>query len=1041
MVSDSPTPQSPVAANASDDGPSTKRVPELVEQISHQYPLRLPRATYRVQINSAFTLFDAAELVPTLAALGISHLYLSPILTARPGSAHGYDIVDHGRINPEYGGADGFAALCNAAREHGIGLILDVVPNHMCVASSANQWWVDVLRNGQSSPYADYFDIDWRPIHPDLQNRVLYPVLGASYGAELESGRLRLAYDNGEFFIRYYDFVLPIDITSYRLVLQTAWQRVAGELGQDNPHRMELESILRAIEHVPPHSVAFEQSRADRRREQLVIRRRLQHLEAASPAVSEAIRLAAQTYNGEPGNPASFDRLDELLRQQPYRLAFWMVATDEINYRRFFDVNDLAAIRVELPTVFDETHRLLFQLFDTNVVAGWRIDHVDGLFDPAEYLKQVQGTRLLQLLQAPFSPLKKGEALAVLQSWDEATRAANLPRYYQPMYLVVEKILEPGESIPSDWPVHGTTGYDFLNTCNGIFVNPASRTPMTRLYQRFTGRTVNFEQLLYECKIQVMETSMSAELQVLGHLLDRISEADRWSRDFTRNSLTDAIREVVACFPVYRTYINGPQVSERDRRYIEAAVREARRRNPALSKQTFDFVRDCLLVRPPRKHSPITVDQLVAFVRKFQQFTGPVMAKGMEDTAFYRYNRLVSLNEVGGEPRVFGTSVRDFHAANVQRQSKWPFSMLATSTHDTKRSEDVRCRINVLSELVADWHRHVYRWARWNRPAKTMVGGELAPSRNDEYLLYQTLVGTWPVQNEEDWSSYVERIAAYMLKATREAKQYTSWTSPDPAYEEAVQQFTRRVLDRAENPRFVDSIEEFARTIAFFGAWNSLCQVLLKATSPGVPDFYQGTERWNFSLVDPDNRRPVDFSRTRALLEQLLKARRDRERVVATVVDDPFHDLAKLFVTHEALQERRRNPLLYTLGSYTPLQCTGHAAGHVVAFSRSHREEQAVIVAPRLVATLTGGAPVTPVGETYWAGTSVILPPESAGRTLVELFTGRQIYVRRGDQGAELRLAEVFARFPLALLRTIGDPIRFGAEHAASVHRPSAPKD
>lgn len=976
----------------------------------------LPVATYRIQLNRDFGFRDAAAIVPLLKSLGISHLYLSPILTPRTGSNHGYDIVDHGRLHPECGGAEGFAALCAAVRDHGMGLILDVVPNHMCVTSNENTWWQDVLKNGRSSPYADHFDIDWDPVHPDLRDRVLYPVLADSYGAELESEKLQLDYSDGEYFVRYYDFRLPLDIRSYKLLLNEVRERIASELGEENPHRMELESILRAIEHIPPHRVSSAKQREERRREQHVIRRRLQNLESVAPAVAEAIRWEIAEYNGKPADPASFDPLDRLLQQQPYRLAFWRVATDEINYRRFFDVNDLAAIRVELPEVFESTHRLLLQLFDTGVVTGWRIDHVDGLFDPTEYLLQVQGTRLLQMVGVPPEEQTKERALAAIRAWLGRCRLAQAPPYALPFYLVVEKILEAGESIPAQWPVHGTTGYDFLNLCNGLQVARHNGGAMTRLYHRFTGSAINFFDLLYESKTQVMETSMSAELQVLGHTLDRISEKDRWSRDFTLASLTDAIREVVACFPVYRTYINSGVVSERDRRYIDAAVAAARRRNPALSRQVFDFVRDCLLVRPPRQHSPITTDDLLAFVRKFQQFTGPVMAKGMEDTAFYRYNRLCSLNEVGGEPQVFGISVEHFHESNRQRQERWPFSMLATSTHDTKRSEDVRCRINVLTEVVLEWHRHVFKWARWNKSAKSQYGNELAPSRNDEYLLYQTLVGTWPISDKRDWDVYVDRIANYMLKAIREAKVHTSWVSPDETYEGATLSFVRNVLDRTRNARFIQSLDDFASRIAYFGAWNSLAQVVLKVTCPGVPDFFQGTERWNDSLVDPDNRRPVDFERLRQLLEVVHNE--STPRLWKRVLENPLDDLAKVYVTCRALSERGRNPLLYTIGRYVPLTVLGTHHEHIVAFAREFREERVIVVVPRLIATLVEGRIVPPVGEELWADTAIdVTPLPDSGREYLNILTDERITPATRNGAPVLNAAEVFRNFPLAILR------------------------
>ncbi|HXE81334.1 MAG TPA: malto-oligosyltrehalose synthase, partial [Vicinamibacterales bacterium] len=681
-------------------------------------PLTPPCATYRLQLHAGFTFADAERIVDYLEALGVSHCYASNYLAAVPGSPHGYDLVDPTRLNPEIGDERAFRAWVDALRARGMGHIVDVVANHMGIARSANPWWQDVLENGPSSRHADAFDIDWRPLKPELECKVLLPVLGDTYGAVLERQEITLEYDAGSFQIRYFDWVFPVAPGTYDRILQLGLDQLLDRLGPGDEVSTELLSILTAIRHLPDGQVRAPELREEREREKEVIKRRLAALTERSPAVAAHVRQAVAALNGIKGDPRSFDALDALLDAQPYRLAHWRVAAEEINYRRFFDINELAAIRMEVPAVFERVHAFLFDLLAAGLVDGFRIDHVDGLYDPGDYLARLQA-RAQAVRPDRYSPDR-------------------------PLYIVVEKILGHGEQLP-DWPVAGTTGYDFLVMVNGLFVDRRGERAASDAYDRFTRLRMPYREIVYRGKQLILRVSMASELNVLAHRLNRFSERNRHYRDFTLNSLGYAIREIIACFPVYRTYVNEREldVSERDRAYIEAAVREAKRRDPTRPSSVYHFIRDLLLKRAdyiPESER----DEQLQFVGKFQQVTSPVTAKGIEDTALYIYNRLVSLNEVGGEPDRFGVAPGELHAWLAARAARWPHGLSATSTHDTKRSEDVRARINVLSELMSAWRQATSQWARINRRFRSVVDGQSYPSRNEEYLLYQTLVGTWP---------------------------------------------------------------------------------------------------------------------------------------------------------------------------------------------------------------------------------------------------------------------------------------------------------
>ena len=868
-----------------------------------------PRATYRLQFHRNFTLRDALALVPYLDRLGISHVYASPIMEARPGSTHGYDIVNHNRLNPEIGDEADFQAFVAALRERGLGLILDIVPNHMGVGGHDNAWWLDVLEWGEASPYAEYFDINWEAARPDLRGRVLLPVLGDQYGAILEAGEIELRFDAGEgsFSFWYYEHRFPVSPSSYATILAAGGEALA------------------------PLAAAFPEGRVrgEAARARVAAAKARLAAAAARPECAEAIGRAARSFAGRPGEPASFRRLHRLLDAQSYRLAYWRVAADEINYRRFFNINDLAGLRMELPALFAATHRLIFEWVGRGDVQGLRVDHIDGLYDPAAYIGALR---------------------------------RSLP---QPVYLTVEKILARYETLPA-WPVEGTTGYDFANQVAGLFVDAEAEAAMTRLYQRVTGRHQDFDTVLLAAKQRIMRVNLASEMNVLARRFHRLSMS-RWrTRDFTRNGMLAALEEVVAAFPVYRTYVDGNGASEDDRRYIGWAIAQAKKRWRSIDTSIFDFL-----------HRTLSGGGREAM--QFQQVTGPVMAKASEDTAFYRYFRLLALNEVGGDPRRFGLSVAAFHHATRERAQAWPHAMLATATHDTKRGEDARIRLAMLSEMPRRWGQCVARWLRVNRSRRSEVDGRAVPDRNVEYLFYQALVGAWPVGLDPGDAEAVtclrERMSAFMVKAVREGKEESGWSNPDSEYEAALTRFVEATLDASRPSAFLRDFGDFIASFARHSAISSLAQLALKLTVPGVPDIYQGCEVWDFSLVDPDNRRQPDWDRIG----------RDQGE--------------KLFVTQRLLDLRRRHAGLFAHGDYTPLAAD---SDHLCAFARDHAGEGLAVVVPRLVYRLYRG------GDTPDWGDAGLALPEGDWR---DELTG----ARRAG-GSHLRAADLLSGFPVAVM-------------------------
>ncbi len=877
-----------------------------------------PRAaTYRVQLHAGFTFDDAAAITDYLAALGVSQLYCSPYLQAAPGSTHGYDVVDHGRLNSELGGDAGHHRLVQQLATAGLGQVLDIVPNHMALAGMANAWWWDVLENGPSSIYASYFDIDWDPPQRKLAATVLMPVLHDQYGRVLEAGELVIQRQGGSFAVRYRDDEAPISPRTLGEMLTKAAARAGSE---------ELASLALAFSRLPDGRRTDHAAVVERHRDKEVLRARLADLAEARPEVSKAIDAEVEALNRDP------DALDELLGQQNYRLAYWRTGAEELSYRRFFDIETLAGLRVEDEAVFADTHRLILGLVADGTVDGLRVDHVDGLADPEGYLVRLR----------------------------DATSGA---------YVVVEKILQAGEELPGSWPVAGTSGYDFLNHVNRLFVDPVQEAAMLGGYARFTGQRQPYAEVAHAAKHQIMREDLVAEVERLTGLLAEVCERHRRQRDHTRRELRDALREIIAAFAVYRTYPRtGHPVSAAERAYVAAAVDVAWQRRPDLDAELLGFIGELLTGGFPGVAE-------ADFVVRFAQLSAPVMAKGEEDTAFYRYLPLISLNEVGGDPGRFGGRPEEFHRAMAIAARRWPEAMLTLSTHDTKRSGDVRARICVLSELPEEWESAVARWAERSKGHKQ----DGWPDRNAEYLLYQTLVGSWPIEPG--------RAAAFMQKAAKEAKVHTSWIDPNAGYDDALSAFVTAVLsDRG----FVADLEGFLaeHRIVERGRVSSLAQTALLLTCPGIPDLYQGTEVWDLSLVDPDNRRPVDYDVRRDLLGSLAGA--GSEAALARADEGG----PKLWLIHRVLGHRRRHPEAYGPGSgYEPLAVHGPGAGHAVAFARTGG---LAVLVPRLVAR----------PDQAWPGATVELPDGG----WVDVLTGDRV------DGGSVGVAALLRRFPVAVL-------------------------
>jgi (1->4)-alpha-D-glucan 1-alpha-D-glucosylmutase len=932
--------------------------------------MRIPAATYRLQFHKDFGFAQATELVDYLHALGITDLYASPIFKARAGSLHGYDVVDPNRINPELGGVEEFSALTDELRRRDMGWLQDIVPNHMAY-DSENRMLMDVLENGPNSTFANFFDIEWDHPVESMRGKILAPCLGEFYGQCLENGELILRYDAQGLAVHYYQQRFPINVECYAQVLAPSLRELRRKLGRGHPDVIKLLGALYTLKNLPSGDEI--QERAD----QIVFAKSmLWELYTTDKEIKAFFDENVARFNGRRGDPGSFNALDQLLAQQFYRLSFWKVATEEINYRRFFNINELISLRTEDPRVFEATHAFLFHLIDEGKITGLRIDHIDGLYDPASYLQRIR------------------------------TRVGDF-------YVAVEKILHLNERLPEDWPVCGTTGYDFANHVNEVFCLHRHERKLSELYARFTGFQTPYEDLVSEKKRLIIGKHMAGDVDRLANLLKRVSSRDRFGGDITLYGLKRALVEVLTFFPVYRSYVSAEAYREEDRLRIREAMGKAKEANPALLYE-LEFIEKFLLLEHGDHLPEEEKQQWIHFIMRLQQLTGPLMAKGFEDTTLYIYNRLISLNEVGGDPGCFGCSPEAFHEFNRDRVRRWPQTMNATSTHDTKRGEDVRARINVLSEIPDEWEEQVLQWSRINRRHKHLLKGKEVPDRNDEYFLYQSLLGAWPFTDDEI-PSFRDRLKAYMIKAVREAKVHTEWLKPDLAYEEAFASFMEKILEPSESNAFLHALIPFVHKVIHFGALNSLSQTLLKISSPGLPDFYQGTELWDLNFVDPDNRRPVDFCRRRQLLEEIRQqGSNDLPSLIHAMLSDWSSGKAKLFVTHKALSFRRSHTELFCTGVYIPLRATGQKKDYLCALARRSEDDWAVVVVPRYVTRLCAPQRV-PAGESCWGETALVLPKEAPERWL-QLFTGESIMTANSATRKLLPLREVFGTFPVALL-------------------------
>lgn len=925
--------------------------------------MRIPTATYRIQFQSEFKFEAAKRIIAYLADLGISDLYASPIFKARAGSTHGYDVVDPTQINPELGTPEDFEALVSEIKRYDLGWVQDIVPNHMAY-DSQNLWLMDVLENGPESDASSYFDIEWEHPYEDFKGRVLAPMLGNFYGQCLENGEIQLHYDENGLSVDYFGFTLPVRIESYASFLTQNLGYLGRSLGRRHPDFIKLLGILYLIKSAPGETKGKE------RYDQITfVKGLLWELYTQNPEVKEFIDHNVTYFNGEKGNPESFNHLDNLLNEQFYRLSFWKVGAEEINYRRFFTVNELISVKVQEIKVFHKTHAFISQLVEEGKFTGLRVDHIDGLYDPTEYLRRLRD--------------KTGD-----------------------VYITVEKILELKENLPEIWPIEGTSGYDFLNYINGIFCQCESEEQFTDLYKKFTRVQTPYEELFFEKKQLIVEKNLAGDVDNLAQILKKIAGHTRQGSDFTMNGLKRTLSEVLVLFPVYRTYVNGDGSSEEDRSYIKEVIEEARGRIPLLLNE-LNFIEKLLLLEWEESLTEEQKALRLHFVMRLQQLSGPLMAKGIEDTLFYVYNRLLALNEVGGNPGKFGITIPEFHEFNQKQNVAWPHKMNATATHDTKRGEDVRARLNVLSEIPEEWEKQVKTWSEINRSQKINVRGRSVPVPNDEYFFYQTLVGSYPFDEGEN-ASFVGRIKDYLLKSVREAKLHTAWLRPDSAYEEGFLEFVEKVLEPSESNQFMKEFLPFQKWVAGYGIFNSLSQVLLKYTTPGVPDTYQGTELWDLSMVDPDNRRPVDYEQRISYLKDIKeKAQTDVLKVIDELLSTKEDGRMKLFLTHKVLQARKANLAVFQKGDYQPLEVSGKLKEHIVAFARSFGDITAIAVAPRLLTTLVKPGEY-PFGEQVWADTQLHLPQGSQS-SWRDTITEQTI----SGSGA---IAQILQRFPVALL-------------------------
>ena len=939
----------------------------------------IPVATYRIQFNPDFGFQHAREILDYLGELGITYIYASPIFKAKKGSTHGYDTVDTNQLNPELGNIESFEQLMQDVKNRGLRWLQDIVPNHMAYDYD-NLMVRDILENGKDSEYYDFFDIEWNHYYEGIKGRLLAPFLGRFYGECLEDGEIQLSYQEAGFTVSYYNLQFPLKIESYLNILTPGIKKLKNKLGEDHQDYIKLLGILYVLRTLcskedgaerSEESVELEEEGCERYGQIHFIKKMLWELYTKNPEIRRFIEDNVMAFNGKRGEPRSFQRLDDLLSEQRFRLSFWKVATEEVNYRRFFAINELISLRIEDEKVFNYTHDLIFKLIDEEKISGLRIDHIDGLYDPTQYLKKVSqriGTR----------------------------------------YIVVEKILELEEELPDYWPIHGTTGYEFLNYVNGIFCKKENEKRFEAIYSNWIEQPISFDKLVLEKKRLLIDKNLVADVDNLAHILRRISDKYRHGRDLTISGLRRAIVEVMVKFPIYRTYIS-PEIShDKDRSLVEKILNEVNSEFPDLYYD-IKFLEEIFLFKFWSYLTEDVKKEWIHAVMVFQQFTGPLMAKAFEDTVLYVYNRFLSLNDVGGNPKIFGIDLNSFHKFNLSRIRSWPHTLNATATHDTKRGEDVRARLNVLSELPQEWKRHLEEWNRMNKQYKKELGGNRVPDRNDEYFLYQTLLGAFPFDDKE-LDAFIPRVKEYIIKAVREAKVHTNWLKPDEDYERAYISFVETLLSPKEDNPFLKSFMPFKNKIAHYGVFNTLSQSLLKITVPGVPDIYQGAELFCFSFVDPDNRRPVDFEQHKTFLWDMRnRAETDMPGLLEELLNTKEDGRIKLFLIYKALRTRNQKRDLFRHGDYIPLRVVGKHKDSVIAFARKHNNDWAITIAPRFLTNLIKQGEA-PFGEKVWKDTYIVIPKEAPS----EWKNGITNEIIKGDK--KLFVAQVLQNFPVALL-------------------------
>jgi len=925
--------------------------------------MRIPIATYRLQFNEQFDFNSAAGVISYLSDLNMTDIYASPIFKARKGSQHGYDIIDPNQINPELGSAETFERLADEINLNQMGWVQDIVPNHTAFDPD-NALLMDVLENGMASDYAGFFDILWNHPCRDLNQKVLAPFAGGHFGDELEKGLIRLIYGPNGFSVHYHKFIFPVSIESYGMILKPIREACESRIPADHPDMIRLRN---ASVHIA--SLSLSPFIKLRRRQCHYIKKTLWNIYNRNPVIRSIIDTGVDRFNGSQDSPESYSGLDELLGSQRFRLSYWKTAADEINYRRFFSINELICWRTEKEEVFNHVHKLVLQLIESGRISGLRIDHIDGLYDPEAYLKHL------------------------------AERVGD-------RFIVVEKILGATEKLPLSWPVQGTTGYDFLGHVNSIFCRTDTAPEFTRIYQEFTGNITPWPDLVHQSKKRFMEEEMAGDLDNISFLLKNIAAGYRHGKDFTFHRLRSALRELLTCFPVYRTFISARGCSPIDRDHLQSAAATAIENRPGLRRE-LEFILAMMVSGLKGFHDP--TEKCLTFVMKFQQMMAPVMAKGLEDTAFYQYNRLLSLNDVGTAPARFGSNPDLFHDAMRHRADQWPHCLNATATHDTKRGEDVRSRLNVLSEIPHEWESTLKIWSGLNRDKKIIKNGVPAPDPNEEYYLYQTLIGSFPFDGSHP-STFAHRIKAHMVKSLREAKVHSSWFDPDLSYESACTEFIDRLLTDRPGNGFMKHFHPFFRKVAGYGIWNSLSQVLIKITAPGIPDFYQGTELWDLNLTDPDNRRPVDFKARKACLRAIReKERTDIASLLTDLLTSRENGEIKCFLTVKALEARRKHHTTFQSRSYMPLYASGTLKDHIIAYIRVWEDQWCMTIAPRFFTFLIKEAQ-HPLGRKVWHDTQIMLPPEAPSRW-INVLTGEPVRLHE-----RFFIGDILDRFPVAMM-------------------------